>query len=98
MKHFYSSAGVDPNFATDETSKRPVLLAAEKGHWRVLQAFKKYNFDQISLGSTGFKRNMVNFAVWTRNSDETVLHLVLRKPNYKLHQVISIHFYDALSV
>ena len=94
----YSSAGIDPNFAADETSKRAVLLAAEKGHWRVLQTFKKYNFDQISLGSTGFKRNMVNFAVWTRNSDETVLHLVLRKPNYKLHQVLLICFYDALNV
>ena len=98
MKNLYSSAGVDPNFAADETSKRPVLLAAEKGHWRVLQAFKKYNFDQISLGSTGFKRNMVNFAVWTRNSDETVLHLVLRKPNYKLHQVMLMHSYVALTV
>ena len=85
----FISAGVDPNFATDEIPKRPVLLAAEKGHWKALQVLKKYNYDQISLGSTGQKRNKVNFAVWTRNSDETVLHLVLRKPNYKLHQVNS---------
>jgi hypothetical protein len=83
----YFAAGVDPNFASDESKKRPVLLAAEKGHWRVLETFKRYNYLQGSVTNTN-RNMMVNFAVWTKNSDETVLHLALKRTNYKLHQVI----------
>lgn len=82
------TAGVDPNFATDESNKRPVLLASEKGHWRVLETFKRHNYEYDGVVTSSSKRALVNFAVWTKNSDETVLHLALKRPNYKLHEVL----------
>ena len=87
--HIILKAGVDPNFATDETRKRPVLLAAEKGQWKVLQTFKQHNYDYVATSSNcgSFKQSIVNFAVWTKDSDETVLHLALKRPLLRLHQV-----------
>ena len=88
-KRIILKAGVDPNFATDETRKRPVLLAAEKGQWKVLQTFKQHNYEYgaSSSDSVSFKQSTVNFAVWTKDSDETVLHLALKRPLLRLHQV-----------
>ena len=79
------AAGVDPNIAKDEEKKRPVLFAAERGHWKVLQAFKRHNYELEVL--SGQKIKTVKFDVWTKDKDETVLHLALKRPLLRLHQV-----------
>ena len=78
-------AGVDPNIATDETRKIPVLFAAERGHYEVLRVFKRHNYEQSVLPGKIFK--MVRFDKWTRYKDETVLHLALKRSLLGLHQV-----------
>ncbi len=63
---------VDANQSKSKTWK-PVLLAASRGHPNVLQVLKRYS----ETGKTGSKP--VRFDVWTEDSEETVLHLVLKK-------------------
>ena len=57
--------------------------------WKVLQTFKQHNYEYGASSSDGvsFKQSTVNFAVWTKDSDETVLHLALKRPLLRLHQV-----------
>ncbi len=67
------AAGVDPNIGKAKTW-RPVLLAASRGHASVLEVLKRQT---AAAGKTGQKP--VRFDVWTEDSAETVLHLVLKK-------------------
>ena len=63
--------GVNPNLATMEQPWRPVLLAAQRGHHGVLAVLA--NHTEKGSGVT------TNWAVWSRDTEETVLHLVLKK-------------------
>ena len=67
--------GVNPNITTEENASRPVLLAAQRGHHETLQCFIDHNQKN--------KMNNTNFAVWTRDTKETVLHLILKKSHKK---------------
>ena len=67
--------GVNPNMTTEENATRPVLLAAQKGHYKTLQCFLEHN--------QKMKVNKTNFAIWTRDTKETILHLILKKSNKK---------------
>ena len=51
---------------------RPVLLAAAKGQHSVLEVLKQNLSEKTSS-------KPVRFDVWSEESDETVLHLVLKK-------------------
>lgn len=64
--------GVDPNVSSSKTW-RPVLLAALQARPAVLEVLKRFS----GSGKTGSKP--VRFDVWTEDSAETVLHLVLKK-------------------
>eukprot|EP00095_Tigriopus_kingsejongensis_P000143 maker-scaffold188_size271682-snap-gene-1.26 protein:Tk00143 transcript:maker-scaffold188_size271682-snap-gene-1.26-mRNA-1 annotation:"transient receptor potential cation channel protein painless" len=66
-------AGVNSNYGTKENSWRPVLLAAARGHFDVLEVFKRYN-QKCMKGSP-----QTNVGVWTRDTRETILHLILKK-------------------
>ena len=56
---------------TAEQPWRPVLLAAQRGHHEVLAALAAHT--ERGVGAT------TNWAVWSRDTEETVLHLVLKK-------------------
>ena len=71
------SSGVNPNITTEENASRPVLLAAARGHHETLQCFIDHH--QRLAG----RANSTNFAVWTRDTKETVLHLILKKSQKK---------------
>ena len=64
---------MDPNVGKAKTW-RPVLLAASRGHASVLEVLKRQT---AAAGKTGQKP--VRFDVWTEDTAETVLHLVLKK-------------------
>jgi len=63
--------GVNPDVTTAEQPWRPVLLAAQRGHHEVLAALAAHT--ERAVGAT------TNWAVWSRDTEETVLHLVLKK-------------------
>ena len=67
--------GVDANHSKSKTW-RPVLLAASRGHSNVLEVLRRFS-ETGKTGQTGSKP--VRFDVWTEDSEETVLHLVLKK-------------------
>ena len=57
-----------------KNGERPVLIAAHSGNWRVLEEFKRYNDDIESR-----KTIPIDFAVWTKSNQDTVLHLVFKR-------------------
>jgi len=67
--------GVNPNLYCAETPVRPLLLACYLGHHQVLQVF----VDAVAPGLAG--RVSPNFAAWSRDTQETALHMVLKKSN-----------------
>lgn len=67
------SAGVSTNWATTENNWRPVLLAASRGHYEVLEVFKRFNQKGMN------RQPLTNFGVWTTDTRETILHLILKK-------------------
>ena len=67
--------GTNPNITTQENATRPVLLAAMRGHHETVQCFVDHNLKN--------KVNGTNFAVWTRDTKETILHLILKKSHKK---------------
>ncbi|TRY61944.1 hypothetical protein TCAL_10560, partial [Tigriopus californicus] len=67
------SAGVGSNLATTENNWRPVLLAAARGHYDVLEVFKRFNQKAMN------RQPLTNFGVWTTDTRETILHLILKK-------------------
>ena len=69
--------GVNPNITTEENAGRPVLLAALRGHHETIQCFIDHH--QKLKG----RANSTNFAVWTRDTKETILHLILKKSQKK---------------
>ena len=69
------NSGVNPNIVTEENASRPILLAAHRGYYETLQCFIDHNQKN--------KTNATNFAVWTRDTKETVLHLILKKSHKK---------------
>ena len=71
------NSGVNPNITTEENANRAVLLAAARGHHETLQCFIDHH---QRLGGRG---NSTNLAVWTRDTKETVLHLILKKSQKK---------------
>ena len=82
VKSLLLEANVDANGFTKK-EELPVLVAARLGNFRVLQEFKRFNKDD-----SGGKRAPVNFAVWTKGNEDTVLHLVLTRNT--LHDNLSI--------
>ena len=82
LHHFVSillNFGVNPNIVTEENSTRPMLLAAQRGHYETLGCF----VDHFQKNFTRQNSVVTNFAVWSRDSKETVLHLVLKKSHKK---------------
>ena len=69
--------GVNPNITTEENASRPVLLAAVRGHHETVLAFIEHHQKLAGRG------NSTNFAVWTRDTKETILHLILKKSQKK---------------
>ena len=74
------NSGVNPNIVTEENASRPILLAAQRGHHETLQCFIDHNQKN--------KTNGTNFAVWTRDTKESVLHLIFKKSHKKALQSI----------
>ena len=71
--------GANPNSVTQENPTRPVLLAAQRGHHEVLGCFVDHFQRNISRQNS----MVTNFAVWSRDTKETALHLVLKKSHKK---------------
>ena len=69
------SGGVNPNITTEENGTRPILLAAQRGHYEAIQCFIDHNQKN--------KVNRANLAVWTRDTKETIMHLILKKSHKK---------------
>ena len=63
--------GVNPNLSTKEQPWRPVLLAAQRAHHGVLAVLATHTEEGAGVTT--------NWAVWSRDTEETVLHLVLKK-------------------
>ena len=84
---------VNPNLATKEEPWRPVLLAADRGHHGVLDVLATHTEKGVGVSESCWRRSCMlcswvqattNWAVWSRDTEETVLHLVLKKS----HKVI----------
>ena len=79
---------VNPNLATKEEPWRPVLLAADRGHHGVLDVLATHTEKGVGVSESCWRRSCMlcswvqattNWAVWSRDTEETVLHLVLKK-------------------
>ena len=84
---------VNPNLATKEEPWRPVLLAADRAHHGVLHVLATHTEKGVGVSESCWRRSCMlcswvqattNWAVWSRDTEETVLHLVLKKS----HKVI----------
>jgi len=71
--------GVNPNIVTVENATRPILLAAQRGHYETLGCFVDHFQKHLEYQNSVIS----NFAVWSRDTKETVLHLVLKKSHKK---------------
>jgi len=84
LHHFVQNLlnfGVNPNSVTQENPTRPVLLAAYRGHYETLDCFVSHFQRNISRQNSV----LTNFAVWSRDTNETILHLVLKKSHKKAY-------------
>ncbi|XP_023344392.1 transient receptor potential cation channel protein painless [Eurytemora carolleeae] len=73
--------GVNPNLYSVENPVRPVLLASYRGHYQVLSVFVEELETALSLGKVS--KVSPNFAVWSRDTQETCLHMILKKSHSK---------------